>query len=170
MAEFKDLLAPAAELIARCKDLGLRIATAESCTGGLVAGALTGIPGSSAVVDRGFVTYANAAKVELLGVPEALIAAHGAVSEPVAIAMAEGALARSAADLTVAVTGITGPGGGSAEKPVGLVHFAAARKGGPTRHHVHSFEDLGRDSIRYASVREALALLMAMAVESKPIV
>lgn len=169
MADFKDLLAPAADLVARCKDLGLKIATAESCTGGLVAGALTGVPGSSAVVDRGFVTYANAAKVELLGVPETLIATHGAVSEPVAIAMAEGALARSDADITVAVTGIAGPGGGSDEKPVGLVHFAAARKGGTTRHHVHSFEDLGRDSIRYASVREALAMLMAMAVESQPI-
>lgn len=169
MSDFKDLLGPAAEVIARCEQLGLTVATAESCTGGLVAGALTGVPGSSAVFDRGFVAYSNDAKVELLAVPEALIAAHGAVSEPVAIAMAEGALARSRADIAVAITGIAGPGGGTPEKPVGLVHFAVARRGGPARHQVHAFEDFGRESIRLASVREALAMLMAAAVEVAPI-
>ena len=137
---------------------GLRLATAESCTGGLIAAALTEVPGCSDVVDRGFVTYSNEAKRDLLGVSEALLAAPGAVSEPVARAMAEGALARSAADVAVAVTGVAGPGGGSAEKPVGLVHLAAARRGGPSLHREQRFGDLGRREIRVLTVEAALAL------------
>ena len=113
-----------------CKAKKLMVATAESCTGGLVAGALTEIAGSSAVVDRGFVTYTNEAKAEMLGVPAERWRRHGAVSRETAEAMAKGALAHSRADLAVAITGIAGPGGGSAEKPVGLVHFAAASRGG----------------------------------------
>lgn len=152
----------AARLLAACQARGLMVATAESCTGGLVAAALTAVAGSSAVVDRGFVTYSNEAKAEMLGVPMALIDAHGAVSEAVARAMAEGALAHSRAHLTVAVTGIAGPGGGSADKPVGLVHFAAARRDGATvaRHH-HFAGD--RESVRAQAVTTALALLLEMA-------
>ncbi len=138
---------------------GLMIATAESCTGGLVAGALTAVAGSSAVVERGFVTYSNAAKSELLGIPAALIARHGAVSLEVARAMAEGAVARSAATVSVAVTGIAGPGGGSAEKPVGLVHFAAAGPAGLI-HVERRFGDIGREAVRLESVRAALRLLL----------
>lgn len=137
----------------------LTIATAESCTGGLVSGALTAIAGSSAVVERGFVTYSNAAKVDLLGVPMALIERHGAVSEPVARAMAAGALARSPAQVSIAVTGIAGPGGGSPDKPVGLVHFAAAGPGGLI-HVERRFGDVGREAVRVASVRVALELLL----------
>ena len=138
---------------------GLAIATAESCTGGLVSGALTAVAGSSAVVERGFVTYSNAAKAELLGVPAELIDRHGAVSEPVARAMAQGALVHSAAAVSVAVTGIAGPGGGSPDKPVGLVHFAAAGPGG-LMHVEHRFGDIGREAVRLAGVRVALALLL----------
>ena len=154
-----DIDALAATVIRLAIARGLQLATAESCTGGLVAGALTGVAGSSAVVDRGFVTYSNAAKSDLVAVPAALIATHGAVSEPVARAMAAGALARSSAGVTVAVTGIAGPGGGTADKPVGLVHFAAA---GPTGlvHVEHRFGDLGREAVRLASVRVALELLI----------
>src|SRR3984957_20914030 len=121
------LLAQAEKLLADARAKGLKIATAESCTGGLIAGLLTEIPGSSDVVERGFVTYSNAAKEDLLDVPPDLIRQYGAVSEPVARAMAEGALKHSLAHLAVAVTGIAGPGGGTAEKPVGLVYIAAAR-------------------------------------------
>jgi len=154
-----DIDALAATVIRLASARGLQVATAESCTGGLVAGALTGVAGSSAVVDRGFVTYSNAAKSDLVAVPAALIDAHGAVSEPVARAMAAGALARSGAGVTVAITGIAGPGGGTADKPVGLVHFAAA---GPTGlvHAEHRFGDIGREGVRLASVRVALALLI----------
>lgn len=137
---------------------GVMIATAESCTGGLVSGALTAIPGSSAAVERGFVTYSNAAKHELLGVPVGLIEEHGAVSEPVARAMAEGTLARSPARVSVAVTGVAGPGGGSPDKPVGLVHFAAVGPAG-TLHLERRFGDIGREAVRLASVRVALELL-----------
>jgi nicotinamide-nucleotide amidase len=153
------LLPLATEIVDCCTRLQLKIVTAESCTGGLVAAMLTEVAGSSAVVDRGLVTYSNAAKTDLLGVPAAMIERDGAVSESVARAMAEGALARSAADLAVAVTGIAGPGGGTAEKPVGLVHFAAVRRGGETRHARHVFPDLGRSAIRLAAVREALIML-----------
>ncbi len=155
-----------APLLPRVRDLldlldrkKMRVTTAESCTGGLLAAALTEVPGSSTAFDRGFVTYSNEAKTDLLGVPKALLDQVGAVSEEVAIAMAEGALARTGSDLAVAVTGIAGPGGGSPEKPVGLVHFAVARKNHPTRHAVHIFADLGREAIRLSSVEQAMALL-----------
>ena len=138
---------------------GLMVVAAESCTGGLVAAALTSVAGSSAVVDRGFVTYSNAAKSELLGVPAALIDQYGAVSEPVALSMAGGALARSVAQVSVAVTGIAGPGGGTADKPVGLVHFAAAGPEGLV-HVERRFGDIGREAVRLASVRVALDLLL----------
>lgn len=154
-----DIDALAREVIAAASDRGLMAATAESCTGGLVAGALTAIAGSSAVVERGFVTYSNAAKSELLGVPAALIEAHGAVSEPVARAMADGAVDRSGAQVSVAVTGVAGPGGGSVEKPVGLVHFAARGPGGSV-HVEHRFGDIGREAVRLESVRVALRLLL----------
>ncbi len=151
----------AARLLAACAARGLMVATAESCTGGMVAAALTDIPGSSAVVERGFVTYSNEAKTELLGVPAGMIAAHGAVSEPVARTMAEGALARSRAQLAVAITGIAGPGGGTPQKPEGLVHFACAREGRATAHARIAFGAIGRDAVRVASVRQALEMLIS---------
>lgn len=138
---------------------GLMVAAAESCTGGLVSASLTSVAGSSTVVERGFVTYSNAAKSDLLDVPADLIDRQGAVSELVARAMAEGALARSAAQVSVAVTGIAGPGGGTAEKPIGLVHFAAAGPGGLI-HVERRFGDIGRDAVRLDSVRVALGLLL----------
>jgi nicotinamide-nucleotide amidase len=155
----QDLIAEAASILDDFRTRGLRLATAESCTGGLVAGLLTEIAGSSDVVERGFVTYSNAAKHELLGVPEAMLAMHGAVSEAVARAMAQGALSRSRADVAVAITGVAGPGGGSAAKPVGLVNFAAARRGGPTLHRECRFGDIGRGGVRLKAVEVALALL-----------
>ncbi|RBP03091.1 nicotinamide-nucleotide amidase [Roseiarcus fermentans] len=153
--------ARAAALLDRCGRAGLRVATAESCTGGLIAGLLTEIPGSSAVVERGFVVYSNDAKVDLLGVSPATLAAHGAVSEATARAMAEGALAASRADIAVSVTGVAGPDGGSAEKPVGLVWFGCARRGAPTVTREQRFGDIGRGAVRLASVATALALLEA---------
>ncbi|BAU91714.1 competence/damage-inducible protein CinA [Methylorubrum populi] len=153
------LLARAEALVRAYAAVDRKIATAESCTGGLVAGLLTAVPGSSAVVERGFVTYSNEAKAESIGVPMDLIAAHGAVSEPVARAMAEGALEASRADVALSVTGIAGPGGGSETKPVGLVHFGLAVKGVPTRHVERRFGDPGRAEIRRLSVAEALSLL-----------
>lgn len=135
------------------------LATAESCTGGLVAGALTAVPGSSDVVDRGFVTYSNAAKMAMLGVPEVTLAAHGAVSAETARAMAEGARAAAGVDAAVSITGVAGPGGGSPSKPVGLVHFACARRDGSVEHRERRFGDLGRAEIRHLSVLEALDLL-----------
>ena len=149
----------AARLLEALRGRTERIATAESCTGGLIAALLTEIPGSSDVVERGFVTYSNQAKSECLGVPADLIAAHGAVSEPVARAMAVGALAHSPADIAVSVTGVAGPGGGSAAKPVGLVHLALARRGSPTVHRELRLGDIGRGPIRLATVEAALALL-----------
>ena len=124
--DLDPLVAQAAALLAACRERGLKIATAESCTGGLIAAILTEVPGSSDVVERGFVTYSNEAKTEMLGVPAALVEQHGAVSA-VARAMAEGALAHSRADIVVSVTGVAGPGGGTPLKPVGLVHFGAMR-------------------------------------------
>lgn len=157
MTDLAPLLEPAARLVARASSLGLMIATAESCTGGLIAGVLTEVPGSSAVVDRGFVTYSNEAKSEMIGVPAELIAAHGAVSAEVALAMVTGALAASRADLGVSVTGIAGPGGGSAEKPVGLVHFGFLRRGEAPLHQVERFDEvLGRSGIRLATIARAL--------------
>ncbi len=154
-----DLLAAAEALLGRARRAGVLIATAESCTGGLVAALLTEVAGSSDVVERGYVTYSNAAKAEAIGVPAGLIAQHGAVSEPVARAMAEGALERSEAQLTVAITGVAGPGGGSADKPVGLVWFATAREGEATLAHEARYGDLGRSAVRLAAVRTALGLL-----------
>ncbi len=152
------LLAEAEALLAACRAAGLTIATAESCTGGLVAGTLTAIAGSSDVLDRGFVTYSNAAKTEMLGVPAALIETEGAVSEAVACAMAEGALRHSPASLSVSITGIAGPGGGSATKPVGLVWFGLARRGGAVRTRRREISG-DRTAVRHAAVAEALALL-----------
>lgn len=154
-----DIDALARRVVEAAVARGLLIAVAESCTGGLVAGALTAIAGSSAVLDRGFVTYSNAAKSEMLGVPADLIETHGAVSEPVACAMTEGAVSRSGATISVAITGIAGPGGGSDEKPVGLVHFAASGPSGLV-HAEHRFGDIGREAIRLESVRVALRLLL----------
>ncbi len=153
------MLDEAARLLDAFRARRLRLATAESCTGGLIAALLTEIPGSSDVVERGFVTYSNAAKQESLGVAVALLEAHGAISEAVARAMAEGALAHSLADVAVSVTGVAGPGGGSAAKPVGLVHLAAARNGGPTLYQECRFGDIGRDLVRRKSVEVALSLL-----------
>ncbi|MCB8820732.1 CinA family protein [Microvirga rosea] len=156
-----DLRARAAALITAYAGRGWMIATAESCTGGLVAGLLTEIAGSSAVVERGFVTYSNEAKAEAIGVPMDLIVLHGAVSEPVARAMAEGALARSHAQVAVAITGIAGPGGGTPVKPVGLVHFGLARTGGETVHLERRYGDLGRAAVRQSALADALGLLEA---------
>jgi nicotinamide-nucleotide amidase len=152
-------LSEAKALLSLARERDVHIATAESCTGGLIAALLTEIPGSSDVVERGFVTYSNQAKEEMLGVPADLLEAHGAVSAPVARAMAEGALRNSRAQLSVAVTGIAGPGGGSAEKPVGLYYFARARASGDTIVLDHRFGDIGRDAVRMATVKEALTLL-----------
>ena len=154
-----DLRERAAALLKAYEQRSLMIATAESCTGGLVAALLTEIAGSSAVVERGFVTYSNEAKTELVGVPADLIAAHGAVSEPVARAMAEGALAHSRAHVAVAITGIAGPGGATAAKPVGLVHFGLARRGAPVLHLERRYGDLGREIVRRRAVEDALGLL-----------
>ena len=137
----------------------LTLVTAESCTGGLVAAAITEIPRASVTLERGYVTYSNAAKESDLGVPAATLGQYGAVSEETARAMAEGALAHSKADLAIAVTGIAGPDGGSAEKPVGLVHFAATGRGGKTLHREIRFGDLGRAEVRRRSVLAAFALL-----------
>jgi nicotinamide-nucleotide amidase len=142
-----------------CRERHVRIVTAESCTGGLVAGALTEIAGSSDVVDRGFITYSNRAKSSVLGVPGDLIADMGAVSEPVARMMAEGALNASDAHIAVAITGVAGPGGGTALKPVGLVHFATARANGPILHRRELFGDIGRERVRLESVRTALEMI-----------
>jgi nicotinamide-nucleotide amidase len=158
-----ELHAAARRIIDACTARGLTIATAESCTGGLVAGALTEIAGSSAVVLCGFVTYSNEAKQSMLGVPAEVLDAHGAVSRPTAQAMAEGALAHSPADLAVAITGVAGPGGGSAEKPVGLVHFAAAARAGARIARERRYGDIGRTPVRHASVLEALAMLEELA-------
>lgn len=157
------LIAEAESLLAMLRGRRLRLALAESCTGGLIAALLTEIAGSSDVVERGFVTYSNDAKVESIGVPRALIEAHGAVSPEVARAMAEGALSHSRADLAVSVTGVAGPGGGSEAKPVGLVHLAAVRRGGDTVASELRLGDIGRRAVRLASVREALRLVRALA-------
>lgn len=154
-----DLKSRTAALLKAYEAQRLKIATAESCTGGLVVALLTEIAGSSAVVERGFVTYSNEAKTELIGVPTDLIATHGAVSEPVARRMAEGALSHSRADVAVAITGIAGPTGATATKPVGLVHFALARKGAPTVHLERRYGDLGRENVRLSAVEDAIGLL-----------
>lgn len=157
-----EIRSAAEHVLVACRKRKLKVVTAESCTGGLVAAALTAIAGSSAVVERGFVTYANEAKREMLGVPWDTLLGHGAVSEPVARAMAAGALAHSLADIAVSVTGVAGPGGGSDEKPVGLVHLTAVRKGLEPIVERHIFPG-DRDAIRRVSVLTALAMLSSLA-------
>ena len=150
-----------------CREHGFTVATAESCTGGLVAAYLTHIAGASDIVERGFVTYSNDSKTELLGVDAQIVAEHGAVSRQTALAMAAGALWRSKASISVAVTGIAGPGGGSEDKPVGLVHFAIARRVSVSReqldfkalHHEEQYGDIGRAEVREASVATAFRML-----------
>jgi nicotinamide-nucleotide amidase len=159
----EEMRAAAARLLEACRNARLKLALAESCTGGLVAATLTEIPGSSEVIDRGYVTYSNKAKETALGVPAAILKQFGAVSAEVARAMADGALQKSGADLSVAITGIAGPGGGSAEKPVGLVHFAAARRGGAVSAREVRFGDLGRAEVRRRSVLEAIELVGELA-------
>ncbi len=153
------LLARAARFVAHCREQGLMVVTAESCTGGLLAGLLTEIPGSSSVVERGFVTYSNQAKMDMLGVDPALLEAHGAVSELVARAMAQGALVHSRASLAISITGIAGPGGGSQAKPVGLVHLASLRKGGEPVCRQMLYGDLGRVGVRAAALETAMEML-----------
>lgn len=158
-----DVDAAATAVLAACRTRGLKIATAESCTGGLVAGALTEVAGSSDVLDRGFVTYSNAAKQQMLGVPATTLRDHGAVSRQTAEAMVRGALGNAQADVAVAITGIAGPGGGSAGKPVGLVHFAAASRNGGLIHVEMRYGDIGRSAVRRRSVLQALAMLRELA-------
>ncbi|MGH7012928.1 MAG: CinA family protein [Stellaceae bacterium] len=158
-----SLHALAETVLTRCRARRWLIGLAESCTGGLVTAALTDIPGSSDVVDRGFVTYSDRAKAELLGVPVPVLVTHGAVSAETAAAMAHGVLAKSKVDLAVAVTGIAGPGGGSAEKPIGLVWFAVASRGGEPRVERQVFAG-DRRAVRAAATRRALELLAEVAV------
>lgn len=153
------LLREARAFLDAAKARQFRLATAESCTGGLIAATLARVPGCSSVLERGFVTYSNEAKTEMLEVPAELIGRRGAVSAEVALAMAEGALRHAQAELAVAVTGVAGPGGGSAEKPVGLVHIAAARKNGPRLHEEKRFGDIGRENVQRETVLAAFALL-----------
>jgi len=157
------LFEQAQALLILCRSKGLKIATAESCTGGLLAAALTEVPGSSDVFERGFVTYSNEAKQTLLGVSSATLETHGAVSRECAQAMAVGALSRAPVDIAVSVTGIAGPGGEVAGKPVGLVHFGAASRGGQHLDETRKYGDIGRSQVRHASVAQALAILHEMA-------
>jgi nicotinamide-nucleotide amidase len=154
----EQTLRDAEALLAACRAQKIRLATAESCTGGLIAAALTSIAGASDVVDRGFVAYSNAAKHEMVGVPMTLIEQYGAVSEPVAEAMAAGALERSRAEIAVSVTGVAGPGGGAADKPVGLVCFGLARRGRPTVTEKRIFPG-DRAAVRAATVAHAFAMI-----------
>ncbi|MGM4909604.1 CinA family protein [Rhizobium sp. 768_B6_N1_8] len=158
-----DITSMAENIIRNFTAAGLMVSTAESCTGGLIAGALTEISGSSAVVDRGFVTYTNLAKMQMLGVLEETLIRFGAVSEETARQMVHGALFRSRADLAVAVTGIAGPGGGSPEKPVGLVHLAAKSRSGKLVHRKMLYGDIGRTEIRLATIRTALQMVIEIA-------
>jgi nicotinamide-nucleotide amidase len=154
-----ELRARAFTLVGELRAKSLKLATAESCTGGLLAGLFTESAGSSDVFERGFVTYSNDAKHELLGVSTALLETHGAVSQEVALAMAQGTLAHSRADLVIAVTGIAGPGGATETKPIGLVHVAIARKDGAVTHRVFEFGDIGRTEVRLATLDAAMTLL-----------
>ena len=153
-----QLLYDADQILKLCKKFDFKLSTAESCTGGLIISCLTEISGSSDVIDRGFITYSNEAKIELLGVPNLLIALHGAVSEEVAIAMSEGALSRSMSDITIAVTGVAGPGGGTEDKPVGLVHFACSGRGRTTQSLKQIFPG-SRSAIRDATVQTAFTVI-----------
>lgn len=155
----EDVLEQAAALVGALKTVRLKLATAESCTGGLVAAAITDVPGSSAIFERGFVTYSNEAKMDSIGVASELLEKHGAVSAAVAAAMAEGALRHSRADVAVAITGIAGPGGATAAKPVGLVYLAVARAGSATVEEECRFGDTSRRKVRESAVRRALALV-----------
>jgi nicotinamide-nucleotide amidase len=168
MAE-QELIAAARALIDLCRAKKLTLAAAESCTGGLLAATLTEIPGSSDVFDRGFVTYSNDAKQAMLGVPGTLLETFGAISGETAAAMASGALAHSPADLAVAITGIAGPGGAMPGKPVGLVHFAAASRGGRRSQAARQFGDIGRAGVRRESVAQALAMLRELAERETPL-
>ncbi len=154
-----DLVENARVLIGLCRAQGVVLATAESCTGGLLAGLLTEISGSADVLDRGFVTYSNAAKAELLGVPDTVLDRHGAVSPETARAMAAGTLSRSRAGLALSITGVAGPTGGTPLKPVGLVHFGLARTGKPTITMERRFGDIGRRRVREEALRQALTML-----------
>jgi nicotinamide-nucleotide amidase len=153
----------AADLIAACRAAEITVATAESCTGGLLAAVITAIPGASNIFERGFVTYSNAAKIECLGVSPRILADFGAVSAEAARAMAAGAIAHSQADIAVSITGVAGPGGGSPGKPVGLVHFGLARRGGAIVSVEKRFGDLGRDGVRYGAIAMAIELLLEAA-------
>lgn len=157
----EEIAALAGEVVAALRDRAMSVATAESCTGGLIAGALTSVPGSSEVVYGGYVAYANEAKIAMVGVPYGTLRQHGAVSRPVATAMAEGALAVAGTHLAVAVTGIAGPDGGTAEKPVGLVHLAVASEDATT--HLRRIFPGSREDIRRASVAQALKMLLKAA-------
>lgn len=159
----ETILNRAAELIASCRTTGLTIATAESCTGGLLAGLITAIPGSSDVFERGFVTYSNEAKIQCLGVSQQILESFGAVSAETARAMAEGVLAHSLAGIAVSITGIAGPAGGSPQKPVGLVYFGLARRAGAVITIEKRFGDVGRDAVRSAALATAIALLLEAA-------
>ncbi|MGQ3214410.1 MAG: CinA family protein [Shinella sp.] len=159
----EDIENAARAIVADFTDRELLIATAESCTAGLIAGAITEIAGSSNVFDRGFVTYSNEAKREMIGVANATLKAHGAVSRATALEMAQGAIGNSGANISIAVTGVAGPGGGSDEKPVGLVHLAAARTGRETLHREMRYGDIGRSAVRLATVRTALEMLIEIA-------
>jgi nicotinamide-nucleotide amidase len=154
-----DLVDEAQRLLAELRTRQMMLATAESCTGGLLTGLLTEVPGASDVVERGFVTYSDKAKIACLGVPSQVLAKHGAVSAEVALAMAEGALVNSEADLAIAVTGVAGPGGGTAKKPVGLVWLAIARAGGTPLRTEWRFGDLGRSRIRLEALRVVLGFV-----------
>ncbi len=156
------LIIMAEDLINACRKNAIKLALAESCTGGLVAGCVTAVNGSSDIFDRGFVTYSNQAKTEMLGVTEKLLKNFGSVSEQVAIAMAEGAIANSNADISLSITGVAGPGGGTDEKPVGLVHMAVARKGTSIRHERHIFKG-DRERVRIQAVESGLKLLNVVA-------
>jgi nicotinamide-nucleotide amidase len=159
MAMSTSIHETAHDLVRASKAAGLTIATAESCTGGLIAAALTAVPGASLVLECGFVTYSNESKTQMLGVPAEMIAKSGAVSAEVARAMAAGALARSKADIAIAVTGIAGPDGGGKDKPVGLVHLAGARRGGALLYEEKRFGDIGRNEVRAEAAAAALALI-----------
>lgn len=149
-------------LLDAVRSRGLLVVTAESCTGGLIAASLAAVPGASASLERGFVTYSNEAKTEVLGVPADLIRDRGAVSREVALAMAEGALKHSRADIAVAVTGIAGPDGGTVDKPVGLVHVAAARRDGPRLHEEHRFGDVGRHEVQAKTVIAGFSMIQRL--------
>jgi nicotinamide-nucleotide amidase len=159
----EDIVEAAKRLFELCKRKQLTLATAESCTAGLVAGTLTEVPGTSSILDRGFVTYSNQAKQDMLGVSAATLKAHGAVSRETAEEMARGALAHAPVDLAVSITGIAGPDGGSAEKPVGLVHFGAASRSGQFVHAEKRFGNIGRSEVRKQSVLQAFRMLHDLA-------